>query len=281
MDREGNVSGRTNRKRRSPAEARGRARAAAGTALRFAGRLLLALAVVVGTFSAVVGVYVWATTTRTFAIREVRIEGNTRARVEALARLTGIRPGTNAFLVDLDAAKRGLESHPWVRRAFVRRELPTTVVVTLEEHRPRALVALGDLFLVDAQGEPFKRAQPGDPLDLPVVTGVAAKDATRGEVEARLQEALAFIDGYAKGALGARADLSEVHLDPVRGVSITVTSKEGDPQPVVAHLGQDDHPRRLARLAEIWSRLEAKGDHPKEVFLDNHTRPQWVVARVE
>ena len=161
----------------------------------------------------------------------------------------------------------------------MRRELPRSIVITLEERVPKALVALDDLYLVDDHGEPFKRAEPGDPLDLPVVTGLSESDDT--PLRPQLEKALAFEDLFAKSALSKTAELSEIHLDPVRGLSITVSQRSGAPAPVVAHLGTTDRPRRLARLARLWKLLAEKGDHPKEVFLDNRTRPQWVVARVE
>ena len=37
-----------------------------------------------------------------------------------------------------------------------------------------ALVSLGDLYVVDAEGAPFKRCSREDAVDLPLVTGVAA-----------------------------------------------------------------------------------------------------------
>lgn len=272
---------RTNRRKASPVPTRTRIQGAALGVLRFLGRLFLAVMVVGGVFGAVIGIYVWTTTTPRFAVREVRIEGNRRASLDELAPLTGLRAGTSIFLVDLDEAVRGLESHPWVRRADARREFPGRIQVSLEEHTPLAMVSLGALYLVDEAAQPFKRVQPGDSLDLPIITGIDEEAAARGEAPALLAPALAFLDLWSRSTLSKTVELSEIHMSPVRGLAVTLVRKDGETPPVVTHLGRDDHARRLVRLDQLWTLLSGRGEHPKEVFLDNRTRPQWVVARVD
>jgi len=56
-----------------------------------------------------------------------------------------------------------MAAHPWVDQVHVARRFPRSLAVSVKEHDPVALVALGDLYLVDSDGRPFKKIQAGDP----------------------------------------------------------------------------------------------------------------------
>ncbi len=274
---------KSNKRRTDPTVARDKVRGAARSAFGFVARLLGAAVVVAGTFAAVIATYLWMTTSSRFAVREVDIAGNHHATLAELAPLTGLAQGTNLFLVNADEVAARLESHPWVRTAVVRRVFPSTVQVTVDEHHAVALVALGGLYLADAEGQVFKRAVPGDPMGLPVITGLkrGEGEAGRAALEAGVRQALTVARDWRHSPMAKVARLSEIHLDPLAGVSLTAAGDAGDGKPMVVHLGHHDLVRRLLRLHQLWTTLSARGQRPQEVFLDNHTRPQWVVARVD
>jgi cell division protein FtsQ len=86
-------------------------------------------------------------------VREVVVTGAIHS-----ATLQGMRPmlaglSRGLFEVDLDAAREGLESLPWVRSATVRRVWPDSLAVNIEEHVPAA--AWNDLAVLDVHGEVF------------------------------------------------------------------------------------------------------------------------------
>lgn len=269
-----------NRRRSDPGRKKARVRGAAMGALRFTARLLGAVFFVGGVFAAVIGVYVWATSSPTFAVTEVRVEGNERASLEEVAPLTGIRAGTNIFLVDTGAAERRLAGHPWVRSAAVRREPPGLVVVALREYEPAAVVALGSLYLSDAAGTVFKQAVAGDEADLPIFSGIDADEGDE-QVRAEILRGLDVVSRWEASGLPADLQVSQVHLDPLRGSTLTVVGPSGDDRPMVVHLAARDVDARLARLSDLLDVLSERGERPKEVFLDNRARPQWVVARTD
>ena len=84
----------------------------------------------------------------------------------------GAAAGQNLFALDVAALEKAMLQHPWVRGGGGDAALPPRVSVEVVEHTPEALVVLGDLYVLDEEGEPFKRVTPGDGLDLPLVTGV-------------------------------------------------------------------------------------------------------------
>lgn len=269
-----------NRRRADPAQKRERVKGVAGGALRVVARVLGAVVFVGGIFGGVIGIYLWATTSSTFAVTDVRVKGNDRASLEEVAPLTGIEPGANIFLVDTAAAERRITGHPWIRSAVVRRDPPRGIVIALREHEPAAVVALGSLFLADDEGTVFKQALQEDGVDLPIFSGI---DPEEGEqhVRSEILRGLDLVTSWDAGGLTETLEISQLHLDPLRGAAVTAAGAGEEDVPVVVHLAEGDVEARLSRLSSLLKVLSERGERPKEVFLDNLARPQWVVARVE
>jgi cell division protein FtsQ len=235
--------------------------------------------VVLASCLAIAGWGVWRVTVSGGLLRigEIRFEGLSRATAEELLELSPVAAGDHLLAVDPEAVAAALRRHPWIASAEVRRRLPAALEVSVVERRARALVDLGSLYLVDERGEVFKRATPGDGLDLPVVTGVGREDWVehRAEVEPLLVGALALLDRWAERGLDRRAPISEIHLDPDYG-TILWAGDEG----VEIRLGQGDLPEKLARLERVLAAVDAEGQRAEVLHLDNRRRPDWVAVRV-
>lgn len=211
-------------------------------------------------------------------IREIRFEGLSRATAEELLELSPVQDGDHLFAADPDVVASALRRHPWIASIEVRRRLvPPALEVKVAERRAAALVDLGGLYLVDDRGEVFKRATPGDGLDLPVVTGLP-RDAwveRRGEVEPLIQGALALLARWAERGLDRRAAISEIHLDPDAGTTVWA----GD-DGVEIRLGHGDLPDKLSRLERVLAAVAAEGQRAEVLHLDNRRRPDWVAVRL-
>ncbi len=208
-------------------------------------------------------------------VREIRFHGLSRIHPAELLSILPVRRGDHLLLVDPEVAEAALQRDPWVARAEVRRRLPPALDVDIVERRAVALVDLGDLYLVDGRGEVFKRAEPGDGLDLPVVTGIE-RDAwvdRRTEVEPLLAGALALVTAWTESRLDGPAPISEIHVDPNYGT--TVTTADG----AEIRLGQRDLEAKLSRLSRLLPALEAEGRKAEVIHLDNRRHPEWVAVR--
>jgi cell division protein FtsQ len=210
-------------------------------------------------------------------IGEIRFEGLARATAEELLELSPVAKGDHLLAVDPDVVAAALRRHPWIASVEVRRRLPAALEISVVERRARALVDLGALYLLDERGQVFKRATPGDGLDLPVVTGIGREDwvERRADVEPRLAGALALVDRWAERGLDRRAPISEIHLDSDYGTTLW-TGDDG----VEIRLGQGDLPEKLARLERVLSAVDAEGQRAEVLHLDNRRRPDWVAVRV-
>ncbi|HET8538349.1 MAG TPA: FtsQ-type POTRA domain-containing protein [Anaeromyxobacter sp.] len=210
-------------------------------------------------------------------IREIRFEGLSRAAPAELLELSPVQRGDHLLLVDTDLVAAALRRHPWVAAVEVSRDLPDALAVKVAERRAAALVDLGGLYLVDDKGEVFKRAVPGDGLDLPVVTGIAREAwvERRAEVEPLLTAALALLGRWAERGLDRRAPVSEIHIDPDFGTTLWA----GD-DGLEVRLGQGDLPQKLDRLERVLSAVAADGQRAEVLHLDNRRRPDWVAVRL-
>jgi cell division protein FtsQ len=269
--------------RRSSREAgRPAIRAVAGTALR-----LLAAAAISGALSACAFQgWQWATRSKAFALREIRVRGNLHAREDELVRRSGLALGANLFHADLATAARAIEAHPWVKSARLSRRPPGTVVIEVAEHVPIASVQLGSLYLLDGQGELFKKAAPGDFVDLPLVTGLFREDwqGRRQDAQLRILSALQLLDAW-RGEGLSLSRLSEVRLDDDGGVTV-FAREEGGPAGAQGgvqeiHLGTRAFAERLRRLGQVRAALERRGERATRIDLDNETRPEWVAAQLD
>jgi len=209
-------------------------------------------------------------------VREIRFTGLTQVTAGELRGLSPVQVGDHLLLSDLDGMAAALTRNPWVASAEIVRRLPPALEVAITERRAVALADLGGLYLVDPRGQVFKRALPGDGLDLPVVTGLSRGDhaARRDEVTAILQAALALLERWREAGLDRRAPVSEIHVGPDLGVTVYA----GD-DGMEIRLGQGDLPGKLDRLGRVLSALESDGRRAEVLHLDNRRHPDWVAVR--
>src|SRR5690606_24041218 len=118
--------------------------------------------------------YRFVTTSPRFAIAHIEVSGNQVLSADQVRASLPVRTGDNVFEADLDAIVEAVRANPWVASARAHRVLPHTIVVDIREHVPAAIVQLGPLYLVDAEGHPFKRAEldTDECAGLPVITGL-------------------------------------------------------------------------------------------------------------
>jgi len=94
----------------------------------------------------------WVNTSPRFVVAEIEVRGVLRVDRKDIVRLSAIKEGARIFDIKLASAQRRIMSNCWVRSAHVSRRLPHTVVITVEERSPIALVNVGGIFYVDAEG---------------------------------------------------------------------------------------------------------------------------------
>ena len=262
-----------NRRRIDGASTTGPGRAGVRCVVLAVASLALAAVAVAG------GAYGWRAvkSAQSLRIREVRFRGLVHASADDLMALSPVKCGDHLLLSDLSAMQTALARDPWVRSVEVRRRWPPALEVTVHERTAAALVDLGGLYLVDGQGNVFKRAAAGDGTDLPVVTGLARAEYVKKQaaVEPLLQGALALVRAWSDRGRDASTRLSEIHVDPVDGITLYL-GEEG----AQVRLGTGDLAAKLVRLDRVLAALRAEGRKADVLHLDNRVHPSWVTVHM-
>jgi cell division protein FtsQ len=216
-------------------------------------------------------------TTPRFAVREIAVTGQSRRSVDDIATEAGIARGANVFTVDLDGARAKLLADPWISEAFLARRLPGTIFVQVTEREAAAIVALGDSYLATREGEIFKRLEPGDPADSPIITGLTpdAVAEDREGVARSIRRALDLAADYESSPLGTRAPLQEIHYSSDGAITIIVGKSA-----LALNLGDPPFRKKLEQAARVLTELDRRGAKPDAIMLDNEARPERVVVRV-
>ncbi|CAN5922496.1 hypothetical protein BH11MYX3_BH11MYX3_08560 [soil metagenome] len=224
---------------------------------RAARRSLPALAATAGI--TVIGIGAWAgyrflTTSDRFAITSIEVTGETHLSADQIRASLPVKLGDNVFSANLGKVADVVRATPWIATADVHRVLPHTLVVEITEHTAVAIVELGELYLVDAKGHPFKRAQleTGDGLGLPVITGIgrnvyeAAPEPTALTITATIAALATWRQDPTRPAIG------ELHLDAQH--ALTLRTYEHATAIQLGRLGPE-LPARMHTFDAAWHEL--------------------------
>ena len=245
--------------------------------LMIGGSLMLVCAVALGA-------YRWRTPIRTvlaaargfvvdnpyFAVREIQVRSGKTIGGSEIVAMAGLKHGMNMWKVEPAVIEERIARHPAVRRVVVRREFPRRVVIDVEERTPKAIVAAGKLYYVDADGVLFREVGKGENIQFPLLTGLRADQLSRTNLAMRrkIQDAMRLGELMTKDS----HVLSEIHFDAAERVVLYTTS-----YPVALRMGWgdwDDKIKRLDRVLGLW-----KGHEERLTSLDVSFKDQ-VVARV-
>jgi len=219
----------------------------------------------------------YAHSAEAFAIREITIEGNHQVEDIDIRRAAQLQIGSNIFEVSSEEARNHLLQHPWVEDAKVVRKLPGRIRIEVVEREPVALVALDQLYLVSREGAVFKRLGVDDPVDLPVITGIASEQFY-DDFEYRtaiLLRSMALLQDYEGAGLAKREPVSEIHFEGANGIELFVGADGMN-----VRLGNGQHRQKLRRLRQVLERLAQEKTRPSYVYLDNVRSPERVTLRL-
>ena len=181
-----------------------------------------------------------------FQVDRIVIRGNERlSNGEVLALLQGLR-GRSLLSIDLEDWRLAVLNSPWVADAALRRTLPSTVEVTIQERAPLGVGRInGALYVVDERGVVIDEYGPsyGD-LDLPIIDGLSS---VPGEEATDIQRAM--LAGRLLDALRVRNLAGQISQIDVSDARNAVVLLEGNP--TLLRLGDEKFVERLQSYLEI------------------------------
>jgi len=156
---------------------------------------------------------------REFALQRIEVAGARRASTERIEKALEPFLGRNLLELDLHRVRAAARTDPWVRNAAVKRILPSTVRVTVDERRPVALAVIHDvLHVVDETGYVIGTAGAAAALDLPVLTGLEGLD--RSSLIDALRRGVSTVERLGRHAGSFAALISELEMRPDGRLSV-------------------------------------------------------------
>ncbi|MEW5865370.1 MAG: FtsQ-type POTRA domain-containing protein [Bacillota bacterium] len=205
-----------------------------------------------------------------FHVENIEVHGIRDLTAQEIIVSCGLGRNENIFDVDLAMIASRIKANPKVDKVVVRRRLPCTIMVEIEERVPVAVLPYAGYYVqVDNTGLAVGLLEGYRDSRLPLVTGLAVQAVRVGHtVEApELSLALGIAKSLPEKLL---AQVSEINFDAARGFSLhmqygtRVILGEGDLRQLAS---------RIKVLEAILSRLEEEGRQATYIDVRFEKRP--------
>lgn len=202
-------------------------------------------------------------------VQKVEVRGINRLSRDEIISLTGVTIGQNLLTLRLKSIGQQVSSNPWVASVKVQRFYPGTLSLSIQERQPVAVINMGLLYYLDANGEPFKPLNFGDTLDFPVVTGFQEEELNADPTASRqaLKTACQLLESLQQHGSFILADVSEIHYDRGHGFTLYTTSGA-----LPIKIGNEDFDSKLLRFARIYQNLMTQQPGLQYIDLDYSDR---------
>ena len=160
-----------------------------------------------------------------FSIQRLAVQGVQQVPEKEIRDLVSGVLGQNLFLVDQALLAKRVTLHSLVRSVTFKRQFPHTLIVTITERTPSALVAVSNGVLeVDGEGVFLRRLEGWPQTDYPVISGVDIPD-TAGPGQPLQNPSLTSALKVIREAPNEMLPLvGEVHVSKVQQITLFLTS---------------------------------------------------------
>lgn len=193
---------------------------------------------------------------QTLQVSHLQVRGHHRLSAgEVLALVDGLR-GQNILAIAIGEWQQKLLASPWVESATIRRVLPATLEITVQERAPMGIGRIGkSLYLIDAKGVIVDEYGPAyADIDLPIIDGLAAAPSDGGAV---IDIARTEFAGRVITALSARPELgqrvSQIDVSDLHDAVVIL-----DDDTALLRLGDSDFVARLQQYVDLQPALRER-----------------------
>lgn len=195
-----------------------------------------------------------------FEIRELRLHGGRHLPIESLRMKVDRYEGANVFLVPLGELRGLLMEDPAVGTVTFKRRLPHGLDCYLRERQPAALLWIGEIAEVDAEGVVIPAGLHTTEIDLPVITGIDRRELD-GRGRGQILRALDVLSLLGRFGFSPAEQLSEIHVD---GEDISLVWLGTG---TLVRVGGEEFEERIRKFRAVYPALVEQGRLPAEVDL--------------
>ena len=225
-----------------------------------------------------------------FGLKHVEISPTYHVDRETIIAMAGLAHGQNLFGISPAQVRKRLVRHPWIRSVTVSRTLPDTLHIEITEHESVAAILFSGespcsaqacslenspFYLINTEGEIFKRATPEELRQKVIITGVHRDLFHKNprSVQRVIRRSLDLLKLYQENP--SRPELSEIHH--AHDVIVLFLKNV----PCAIHLESTDLPRRLGYLDDLLAKMDLPLEKVRVIYIDDRENPSRIVVMPE
>jgi cell division protein FtsQ len=207
----------------------------------------------------------YARTTNILRLHQVLIEGCKHADTAQIESIIRREFSENLLRADLAGIRVRLQREPWIRRVEIRRMLPETLRIRIQERVPSVIAEIGgELQLLDNEGILLDQYSSSyGKLDVPIFSGlkgdsVEEYQAHQKENSARIGTGVEVLNELSSGSLKLTSSISEIDLSDEANVKLILVDDTAE-----IYLGDREFKKRFQMLMANLSNyqgLKAEGN---------------------
>lgn len=196
-----------------------------------------------------------------FAIREITVRGCKELTEKEILSLAAVKTSQNIFTISLGDVQKKVMVNPWIKDAYVGRELPNRLIIDLRERTAVSLVKKDNSFyLMDINGITFKKLEMNDEMDLPILTGYQGTDKDAQILMGRTLDLLRYLSTATD--FPNIKNVSEINGNGRSGLSVFTNTG------LCLHLGFDNYENKFRRLPPVMVDLERRYQKTEHLYID-------------
>jgi cell division protein FtsQ len=208
--------------------------------------LYIFILVPVCVLATLVGFYLYSRTEPAFLLKNIKIQGASQFSEAELLQKVSPLLGESIFKTDMEKIKAIVTSNPYVKSVRIKRAFPFSILIDVQERVPCALWVRprGDVFVLDEQGQSYRRLKKEPTSNMFVITAKGEKDA---------KSIFKQVKGWVGEGIIGKNFLSEAaYADG----NITLFSLDGGVEII---LGKEDQTQRLTRAMAVLEDARERG----------------------
>jgi len=200
-----------------------------------------------------------------FRINHVSIQGELEhVDSEMIRKISQVQEGQNIFSTNLFGIAQNVKKISWINRVQVRRQLPSGLVIRVDEHQPFAVLEAAAVeggkkyFLMSREGVLFKHID-SKIDDLPLITGFSEERMRKypGYYRGALKSVYDFLKTVNKMSYGDFS-LRQLSYDETMGFTAFLWFEEAGAF-VKVYFGNDSDEKSLSLLNRMFATMKAEG----------------------
>lgn len=191
---------------------------------------------------------------RQFRLQEIMVSGNYHLNEEDIVKSLHIGRGDPILNVHSRNIDQELSRNPWIKNVSVKKQLPGTLLIDIEEAVPKALLRVAKkLYLIDKEGAVLEQIKADGMLFLPVINGISTKNR-KG-----IAEAMKLVDVLNRKHVFADRESVEIGIEPY-GLTMNIDGE-------FIKIGYGRYAEKFERWTALEPEIRRRGEPIKYIDL--------------